>query len=68
MIGNNCNVNNSLADLLNAPFIGCGAHKFSLATQKWISNQSQVSTNIVVVALPFCCSGFSTKYVVRALA
>jgi hypothetical protein len=68
MIGNNCNVNKSLADLLNVPLIGCGAHKFNLAIRKWISNQPQVSTNIVVVVLCFCCYGYSTNDVVCALA
>ena len=65
MIGDNCNVNRSLADLLKVPLIGCSAHKFNLAVRKWISNQPEVSTaRIVVVILPFCRSCFSTYDVV----
>ena len=50
MIGDNCNVNRSLADLLRVILIGWGAHKFNLAVRKWISNEPQVSTvnNIAV--------------------
>jgi hypothetical protein len=42
LIGDNCSVNRSLANLLKVPLVGCGAHKFNLAVRKWISNQPQV--------------------------
>lgn len=51
IIGDNCSVNRSLADLLKVPLVGCGAHKFNLAVKKWISNQPQVSTDIIVVVI-----------------
>ena len=57
LIGDNCSVNKSLANLLKVPLIGCGAHKFNLAVRKWISNQPEVRTALKInphCRLSFC--------------
>jgi len=50
LIGDNCSVNKSMSRLLKVPLIGCGAHKFNLAVNKWISNQPQLEEIIQRVA------------------
>ena len=51
LIGDNCSVNRSLANLMKVPLVGCGAHKFNLAIRKWISNQPQVRITWFLVCL-----------------
>lgn len=36
LIGDNCNVNKSLADLCEVPLVGCAAHRFNLAIQEYL--------------------------------
>ena len=36
IVGDNCNVNKALADRLGLPLVGCAAHRFNLAVQKYL--------------------------------
>ena len=41
LIGDNCAVNQKLYSITGIPLIGCCAHKFNLAVDRWISAQPQ---------------------------
>jgi hypothetical protein len=46
IIGDNCNVNKALADLLEIPLVGCAAHRFNLAIQKYLVNYSEIINKV----------------------
>ena len=50
LVGDNCSVNKTMSRLLKVPLIGCGAHKFNLAVNKWIANQPQLEQAIQRIA------------------
>ena len=49
-VGDNCNVNQSIARTMKIPLIGCASHKFNLAVKKWIKEQPQLTDIIEKVA------------------
>ncbi len=49
IVGNNCNVNRSMARTLQAPLIGCASHKLNLAVKMWIQNEPQLAAIILKV-------------------
>ncbi len=49
-VGENCNVNQSIARTMKIPLIGCGGHKFNLAVKRWIKEQPQLFDIIEKVA------------------
>jgi hypothetical protein len=43
LVGDNCQVNQSMAQILNVPFLlGCASHKFNLAVRRWIAAHSDL--------------------------
>ena len=49
LVGDNCNVNQSIARTMEVPLIGCGSHKFNLAVRKWIDDQPGLKAIIAKV-------------------
>ena len=49
-VGDNCNVNQSIARTMKIPLIGCASHKFNLAVKRWIKEQPQLTDIIEKVA------------------
>jgi hypothetical protein len=41
LIGDNCNVNKSLADLCGIPLVGCACHRLNLAIQEYLGVASR---------------------------
>jgi hypothetical protein len=50
IVGDNCNVNRSMARTLQAPLIGCASHKLNLAVKMWIQNEPQLAAIILKVS------------------
>lgn len=50
LVGDNCNVNQSIARTMEVPLIGCGSHKFNLAVRKWIDDQPDLKRIIAKVS------------------
>ena len=42
LVGDNCQVNQSMARILKVPLLGCASHKFNLAVRRWIAGQSDL--------------------------
>jgi hypothetical protein len=53
VVGDNCNVNKALADILGVPLIGCAAHRFNLAVQEYLTKYDAL-LNKVVASMRFC--------------
>jgi hypothetical protein len=41
LVGDNCNVNKALADLMGVPLVGCAAHRLNLAIQEYLSSHQE---------------------------
>jgi hypothetical protein len=70
IVGDNCNVNKALADILGVPLIGCAAHRFNLAVQEYLTKYDTLLNKVVAyrssvetLFLPFVCNSF--KLIVR---
>ena len=50
IVGDNCNVNRSMARTLQVPLIGCASHKLNLAVKLWIQNEPQLTAIILKVS------------------
>jgi hypothetical protein len=51
LVGDNCQVNQSLARILNVPLLGCASHKqFNLAIWRWIAAQSDLTPILTKVS------------------
>jgi hypothetical protein len=46
IVGDNCAVNKALADVLDVPLIGCAAHRFNLACQKYLEKYNAQLTKV----------------------
>lgn len=49
-VGDNCNVNQSIARTMKIPLVGCASHKLNLAVKRWIKEQPQLTDIIEKVA------------------
>jgi BED zinc finger len=69
LVGDNCNVNQSIARTMEVPLIGCGSHKFNLAVRKWIDDQPELKAIIAKVnSLVDCnCNDNCTHLLVTSL-
>ena len=47
IVGDNCNVNKSLADILGVPLVGCAAHRFNLAVQEYLTKYDALLNKVV---------------------
>lgn len=50
LVGDNCNVNQSIARTMCVPLIGCASHKFNLAVRRWMDSQPELVHIIAKVA------------------
>ncbi len=67
LVGDNCSVNQSMAQTLKVPLLGCASHKFNLAVRRWISSKPELtliinkvsvlllSAVLIFAALECCC-------------
>jgi len=46
LVGDNCSTNKALADLCGKPLVGCAAHRFNLAVQKYLSGHDVLLTKV----------------------
>jgi hypothetical protein len=65
LVGDNCQVNQSMARTLNIPLLGCASHKFNLAVRRWIAAQSDLTPIITKVSW-LCVAHFVSALVLPA--
>jgi hypothetical protein len=65
LVGDNCQVNQSMARILNVPLLGCASHKFNLAVRRWIAAQSDLTPIITKVSW-LCVAHFVSALVLPA--
>ncbi len=46
LVGDNCQVNKSLADLMNIPLVGCASHRLNLAVQEYLNDSEDILQQI----------------------
>jgi hypothetical protein len=63
LVGNNSSVNQSMAQTLNIPLIGCASHKFNLAVKRWTASQPDLMSIITKVsAAALLCDLLSSTF------
>lgn len=55
LVGDNCNTNKSIADILDLPLVGCAAHRFNLAVQDYLLIKTHDDLLIQVLFLQTHC-------------
>jgi hypothetical protein len=46
LVGDNCATNQALASLCRKPFVGCAAHRFNLAVQKYLKDFDSIMNKV----------------------
>jgi hypothetical protein len=46
LVGDNCQVNKTLADLMNIPLVGCASHRLNLAVQEYLNDSEDILQQI----------------------
>jgi hypothetical protein len=54
IVGDNCNVNKALADILGVPLIGCAAHRFNLAVQEYLTKYDALLNKVAACMRDLC--------------
>jgi hypothetical protein len=66
LVGDNCSVNQSIAQIMKVPLLGCASHKFNLAVRRWIDEQPDLSQ--IIKKMRHCFNICVTFAVYSALA
>jgi hypothetical protein len=61
-------VNQSIAQTMEVPLIGCASHKFNLAVQRWIKGQPELQEIIAKVRSCTCCIHFDISCIHFAIS